>query len=662
MAHIYKTLFPSATTTPRWIIFAIDVAICTFSFVFATLLRFNFFNSEAYNIALFYPLPLVLAIRIVFIRYFRIYAGIIRYTSLQDGIRLFYTVSFSSILMAVIDILYFKFSPTHTQIIPLSVIIIDYLGSLVLMTAFRLSVKLMFMRANQPDKNIVLNYAIFGAGDAGMVAKQKLEQHSNVKVEKKVVAFFDDDSSKTFKYIDNITIYNFDSDFENIIQKLNITELIISPQHLSTSRRQEIIEKCLELEINIRNVPPVERWINGELSYNQLKQVRIEDLIERDTIVLDKGAIAQQLFQKTILITGAAGSIGSEMAHQILKNFNPLKLILVDKSEIRLYDLDHELSTNYKLNYKNSIELVIGDITNEARMRNVFETYAPNIVYHAAAYKHVPLMEDNPSEAIWVNVAGTKLIADIAVEYGVEKFVMISTDKAVNPTNVMGASKRIAEIYVQSLNTHLSLDATNIHHTKFITTRFGNVLGSSGSVIPKFRKQIEQGGPITVTHPDITRYFMTIPEACQLVLEAGNMGNGGEIYIFDMGQSIKIYDLARKMLKLSGLKVGKDIQIVFTGLRPGEKLKEELLADQETTMPTYHPKIMIAKVRTYDFVWSKTQVDVLIALYSGQNKDLIVGKMKEIVPEFLSQNSVFEELDFKQKNKILYTDKHSFRP
>lgn len=662
MPHIYKTLFPSSTTTPRWIIFSIDVAICAFSFVFATLLRFNFFNNDAFRLEFFYPLPLVLAMRIIFIIHFRIYAGIIRYTSLQDGVRLFYTLSFSSIALGLINIAFYRLTPSHIQFIPLSIIIIDYFGSLVLMTAFRLSIKLLFLKANKPDKSIVLNYAIFGAGAAGMIAKQKLEQHGKVKGEKKVVAFFDDDLSKAYKYIDNVTIYNFDNEFENVIQKLNITELIISPQHLTTSRRQEIIEKCLEHEINIRNVPPAERWINGELSYNQLKQVRIEDLIERDAIVLDKGAIAQQLFHKTVLITGAAGSIGSELAHQILKSFNPLKLILVDKSEIRLYDLDHELSTNYKLNYKNNIELVVGDITNEARMRNVFEKHAPNIVYHAAAYKHVPLMEENPSEAIWVNVAGTKLIADLSVEYGVEKFVMVSTDKAVNPTNVMGASKRIAEIYVQSLNTHLSMDATQVHHTKFITTRFGNVLGSSGSVIPKFRKQIEEGGPITVTHPDITRYFMTIPEACQLVLEAGNMGNGGEIYIFDMGQSIKIYDLARKMLKLSGLKVGKDIQIIFTGLRPGEKLREELLADQESTLPTYHPKIMIAKVRTYDFEWSKAQINVLIALYNGQNNDLMVGKMKEIVPEFLSQNSVFEELDFKHKNKLIDVDKHSYLP
>lgn len=594
--------------------------------------------------------------------YFRIYAGIIRYTSLQDAVRLFYTLSFSSILLGFINIFYLRVSPSHISFIPISIIIIDYFGSLVLMSAFRMTAKILFIQVNKPDKNVVVHYAIFGAGEAGIVAKRKLEQHGRIKGEKQVVAFFDDDTRKENNYVDNVTIFNFDSHFEDIVNKLNITELVISPQNMPPSRRQAIIEKCLELDVNIRNVPPAERWINGELSFNQLKQVRIEDLIEREAIVLDKGAIAQQLFQKTVLITGAAGSIGSEIAVQILKNFNPLKLILLDKSEVRLYELDMELSAGYKPNVKSKIDLVVGDITNEARMRMIFEKYAPNIVYHAAAYKHVPLMEDNPTEAVWVNVMGTKLVADLSVEYGAEKFVMVSTDKAVNPTNVMGASKRIAEIYVQALDTHLQEVSKGLHHTRFITTRFGNVLGSSGSVIPKFRKQIEEGGPITVTHPDITRYFMTIAEASQLVLEAGNMGDGGEIYIFDMGESVRIYDLARKMLKLSGLKIGKDIQIIFTGLRPGEKLKEELLADQERTMPTYHPKIMIAKVRTYDFDWCQLQIQMLITLYKEQNNDFIVSKMKEIVPEFLSQNSVFEELDYKPKIFNSDISKHSFLP
>ncbi|MFN3446357.1 MAG: UDP-N-acetylglucosamine 4,6-dehydratase family protein, partial [Bacteroidia bacterium] len=403
------------------------------------------------------------------------------------------------------------------------------------------------------------------------------------------------------------------------------------------------IESCLTYNISVRNVPPIEKWINGELSYNQIKNVKIEDLIERDTIVLDKGAIAEQVKNKVVMVTGAAGSIGSEIVRQLLQ-FGPQLLVLVDKSEVGLYELDNNLNEIIAPHNLKQVKLMVGDICNKDRMEKIFNTYKPQIVYHAAAYKHVPLMEENAGEAVRTNVNGTRTIADLSVKHDVERFVMVSTDKAVNPTNVMGASKRIAEIYVQSLNNFLI--ETGSSKTRFITTRFGNVLGSSGSVIPKFRKQIEEGGPITVTHPDITRYFMTIPEACQLVLEAGNMGKGGEIYIFDMGKSVKIIDLARKMIKLSGLTLGQDIQIVFTGLRPGEKIKEELLADQENTLPTYHPKIMVARVRTYDFLQAAKEIEDLLELYAQQNDEMVVRKMKLIVPEYVSQNSRFEALDY----------------
>lgn len=656
--ELLKFLFPKSSTVPRWVIFLVDVGICIFSFVFATFLRFNFFLNDPYSLVYFYPIPLVLASRIVFMLYFRIYAGIIQYTSVQDAVRVFYTVSLSSILLVLINYGYLQLNETKTVLIPLSILIIDYFGSLLLMNAFRISAKILFMRIHRPDANLIVYYAIFGAGEAGVEVKRKLENTTDEV--RKVVAFFDDDTRKVKNYVDGVTIYN-GNQIEEVCKKYKIKELIISPQQIAKNRKQEIIEQCLDAGVNIRSVPPVEKWINGELTFNQLKQARIEDLIERDAIVLDRGAIAQQLFNKTVLITGAAGSIGSEIANQILKHFNPQRLILVDKSEVQLYELDHELQLAYKTSYRNSLEIVVGDITNEARMRKIFESYSPQIIYHAAAYKHVPLMEENPSEAVRVNIGGTKLIADLAIEYQVEKFVMVSTDKAVNPTNVMGASKRIAEIYVQSLDGFL-VNKSEKHHTRFVTTRFGNVLGSSGSVIPKFRKQIEEGGPITVTHPDITRYFMTIPEACQLVLEAGNMGKGGEIYIFDMGKSVKIIDLARKMLQLQGLILGKDIQIVFTGLRPGEKLKEELLADQESTLPTYHPKIMIAKVRMYDFVFCNQQISILLELYNTQNNEIIVSKMKEIVPEFISQNSVFEELDYKQKDHLRGSIPHTYLP
>ncbi|MCZ2140368.1 MAG: polysaccharide biosynthesis protein, partial [Bacteroidia bacterium] len=439
-----------------------------------------------------------------------------------------------------------------------------------------------------------------------------------------------------------VMVYNPSKEFDTVLQKLEIVEIIISDQNINRAKKQNLIEHCLNYNIKVRNVPPIEKWINGELSYNQIKNVKIEDLIERDTIVLDKGAIAAQLKDKVVMVTGAAGSIGSEIVRQLIQ-FEPTQLILVDKSEVRLYEMDNELNSIPHLKTTKKVKLIVGDICNMERMEYLFKYYKPNILYHAAAFKHVPLMEDNPGEAVYTNVKGTKILADLSIKYDVDKFVFVSTDKAVNPTNVMGASKRIAEIYVQSLNNFLV--ETNAAHTRFITTRFGNVLGSSGSVIPRFRRQIEEGGPITVTHPDITRYFMTIPEACQLVLEAGNMGNGGEIYIFDMGNSIKIIDLAKKMVKLSGLTLGQDIQIAFTGLRPGEKINEELLADQENTLPTYHPKILIAQVRLYNFINVVKIIEDLINSYETQDDITIVSKMKQIVPEYKSNNSRFEKID-----------------
>ena len=448
------------------------------------------------------------------------------------------------------------------------------------------------------------------------------------------------------KSLEGIRIFDFEKNLIELNSKYEIDNLIISGINLSKNRKQEIIDKCLNNNITVQSVPPVEKWINGELSFNQIKTVKIEDLIERDVIELDIDAIGQQLNGKVVMVTGAAGSIGSEIVNQLCK-FKIKKIIAVDSSEESLYQLDSRISENLQNVNRKNIEIVVADITNLERMKGLFERFQPEMVYHAAAYKHVPLMENNPSEAIKTNVKGTMTIANLSVEFGVDKFVMVSTDKAVNPTNVMGASKRIAEIYVQSLSN--SIKQNNTSKTKFITTRFGNVLGSSGSVIPRFRKQIEAGGPITVTHPEITRYFMTIPEACQLVLEAGYMGNGGEIYVFDMGKSVKIIDLAKKMIRLSGFTLGKDIQIVYTGLRPGEKIYEELLNDQENTVPTHHSKIMIGKVRNYDFNMVKNSIDELLELYNFQNQTAIVAKMKEIVPEFISKNSPFEHLDKKQE-------------
>ena len=544
------------------------------------------------NFEYLYPsltvLPIYFLVKGVTMSYFRLNAFVIRHTSVQDGLRIFYAMAGASFILFFVDSIYNYLPSNKFHLFPLSILLIDFVLSTFFLASFRVFIKLMYIKINSTTSKSIINYAIFGAGDAGITTKRKLEQESRRGI--RIAAFFDDSIDKHRKILEGVSIYNGTSELEEILTRHNIEQVIIAIPSISKKRKQDIVERCLALNVNVRTVPPVEKWINGELSFNQIKNIKIEDLIERDVIELDKAKIGNQVNGKVVMVTGAGGSIGSEMVRQLIK-FKPKKLICLDKSEIKLYELDGELQESHKNELNTFVEIMVGDITNESRMKMVFEKYKPQIIYHAAAYKHVPLMEENPSEAIWVNVKGTKTIADLAYEYQADRFVMVSTDKAVNPTNVMGASKRIAEIYVQSLYHNA---VKNQVKTKYITTRFGNVLGSSGSVIPRFRKQIEDGGPITVTHPDITRYFMTIPEACQLVLEAGNMGNGGEIYIFDMGKSTKIVDLARKMIKLSGLTLGKDIQIVFTGLRPGEKLFEELLIGESVT-GTEHPKIMRAE-------------------------------------------------------------------
>ena len=473
---------------------------------------------------------------------------------------------------------------------------------------------------------------IYGSSSTGITAKRAIERDAGAKY--KVICFIDDHSTRIGKKIQGISIKP-SSDLLEIIQNNDIKLVIFSSQNIAQTKKQEIIDLCLANNTRVFTVPPVKSWINGELSFKQIKKININDLLEREPIQLDMDKISYEISNKTVLVTGAAGSIGSELVKQIIR-FNPKKLILLDQSESPLFEVERELIDEMNAN---NYEIVIGDIRNYDRMINVFNHFKPELVFHAAAYKHVPLMENNPSEALFTNVKGTKILADLAVQFKVEKFVMISTDKAVNPTNVMGATKRIAEIYVQSLNKNCN--------TKFITTRFGNVLGSNGSVIPLFKKQIERGGPVTVTHPEITRYFMTIPEACQLVLEAGAIGDGGEIFIFDMGKSVKIIDLARKMIKLYGLTVGKDIEINYSGLRPGEKLYEELLNDNENTLPTHHPQIMRAKVQELDFEFISNDIDDLLLKFQLQNNTDIVAHMKMLVPEYKSNNSVFEELDDK---------------
>jgi FlaA1/EpsC-like NDP-sugar epimerase len=496
------------------------------------------------------------------------------------------------------------------------------------MVAARTLVKVLYYELKNPSraKNKVI---VYGAGESGVITLRTLDKDAGSKF--KVVAFIDDDKKKKGKKIEGVKIHHTD-ELDELLTDMDITFIIISTVHLPASRKQKLVEKCLSYNTRVLNVPPISSWINGQLSFKQIKKIKIEDLLERDEIVLDKEKTYEQLYGKTILVTGAAGSIGSELVRQII-GFKPKKIVLLDQAESAIYDLVNEL----KEYDQTTFEEVIADIRNQERMENVFNHFKPQIVYHAAAYKHVPLMEMNPSEAISTNVGGTKIVADLAVKYNADRFVLVSTDKAVNPTSVMGASKRAAEIYTQAVGKNSK--------TKFITTRFGNVLGSNGSVIPLFKNQIEKGGPLTITHPEITRYFMTIPEACQLVLEAGCMGNGGEIFIFDMGESVKIVDLASKMIRLSGLTIGKDIEIVFTGLRPGEKLYEELLNNSENTIPTHNKQIMIAKVEPYELKQIEPEISKLIELFYTQDNVKIVSQLKAIVPEYLSNNSIFETLD-----------------
>ena len=481
---------------------------------------------------------------------------------------------------------------------------------------------------------------IYGTNKSAQIARQIIEENSGNKY--KVIGYLDDNKKHVGKVVNGVKIFDARSDFDTIPGSKIVKELILSERNISIERKNELVDICLSKNIKVRMVPPVEHWVKGELSLNQIKDINIEELLERDSIKLDNFNITQELKGRRVMVTGAAGSIGSEIVRQALY-YNPELIVLVDQAESDLFDIENELKLK-----KGTLKIYpfIGDITSEERMEGLFREYKPQIVFHAAAYKHVPMMEKNPSEAVHCNITGTKILADLSVKYLTEKFVMISTDKAVNPSNVMGASKRIAEMYVQSLNNYLQ--DKNPDSTKFITTRFGNVLGSNGSVIPVFKKQIDRGGPITVTHPEITRFFMTIPEACQLVLEAGAMGEGGEIFVFDMGKSIRIIDLAKKMVKLSGLEVGRDIEIVFTGLRSGEKLYEEILSSHENTLPTYHHKILIAKTREDSFETVKKNIQLLVNSVQDNDELKLVGIMKYIVPEFKSNSSKFEQLDKKK--------------
>ncbi|WP_396634847.1 polysaccharide biosynthesis protein [Maribacter sp. R86514] len=619
--------YTSQRYASKWLVLFIDLLTVGFSFVLSYLIRFNLtFNFDVQNLVV--QLPLVILTALISFVIVGSYNGVVRHTGVRDVYNIFNAVCLSSIILIFIVIGNREVAFINSFTVPLSIIIINSLITFVVLTASRFAFKSLYNRINGSLK-VSKHVLIYGAGESGVLTRSAITNHSKSRY--KVVGFIDRDVKKIGKNINGVPVFARKSLTEAFIVKNNISEIIFSIQNIDSAKLRKTVEGLVDLPIIVKIVPPIEDWINGELKVSQIKQVQIEDLLDRAPITIKNSKIAMELMNKSIMVTGGAGSIGSEIVRQIC-NYSYKSLIVLDSAESALYDLQQELKQN---GFHNFIPIVT-DIRDKNRMNALFSEHKPNVVFHAAAYKHVPLMEYNSYEAIKINIGGTKNVADLSVIHGVEKFVFVSTDKAVNPTNVMGATKRIAEMYISCMQKE--------NKTKFITTRFGNVLGSNGSVIPLFRKQIEKGGPLTLTHKDITRYFMTIPEASQLVLEAGAMGDGGEIFIFDMGESVKIFDLAKNMIKLSGLRYPEDIDIKITGLRPGEKLYEELLANGENTLPTYHQKIKISKVRDVEYAKVRSKIDELCItnmFFSGNTVKL----MKEIVPEYVSKNSDFCELD-----------------
>ncbi|MBO5381929.1 MAG: polysaccharide biosynthesis protein [Bacteroides sp.] len=618
---------------PIWTILLIDVFIVTLSTILAYALRVDFKSAFLDAQILTSTIIISILVNVVFFRIFKTYSGVLRYSSFVDILRIFASLAAA---YAVLIILSFILSACGlTILLSPFVLMIAMVFSSALMVCSRVVVKTLFEFLNF-DSVHSSNVVIYGAKEAGVNIAKSLRV--NFRNHYRLRGFIADESELIGKVIMGVKVYPNDADIVEKLQDMEVKTVIVSPAKMEALKKNELADLLLANKIKLLTAPPLSEWTGQTLEHAQIKEIQIEDLLQRDPIDIDIRKVASNLEGKRVLITGAAGSIGSEIMRQVA-SFNPYKLILVDQAETPLHDIRLELQDKWR---NIDAATIVADISNKTRMEAIFKEYKPQYIFHAAAYKHVPMMEDNVSESIQINVLGTKNVADLAVKYGANKFVMISTDKAVNPTNVMGCSKRICEIYVQSLAKKLLKEDKSA--TQFITTRFGNVLGSNGSVIPRFRDQIQRGGPVTVTHPEIIRYFMTIPEACRLVLEAGSMGSGGEIYIFDMGKPVKIVDLAKRMISLSGR---TDVKIEFTGLRHGEKLYEELLNVKELTKPTYHEKIMIATVREYDYDEVKHRIQDLIDVSYEYDQMKIVAAMKDLVPEFVSKNSCFEVLDKK---------------
>lgn len=622
---------------PRWIVLLIDVGILVFSATITYFLISNLTLKFYETLSAPVRYLVIVAVNTMYFFVFKTYAGIIRHSTFIDGIKLL-LATFSG-FVTLIGMNYIFYFAVGERIFLAPGLIFNFVLNFALLFLFRILVKSVFERYLSVKANERLIPALVYGTDANAIAVAnalKLEVPSRFKL----VGFISNKPKSSSKTILDLPLLQSTRRMSVVMRSMGVQALILADNLMSTEDKREMVDDCLEHGYKVYSLPIISDWENQKEISRKIQTIKIEDLLERKPIVLDKSKLALQIHQKRILVTGAAGSIGSEITRQVLE-FEPQELILVDQAETPLHQLCLEIE---KSSPHTKIQVVIQDIRNREAMERVFQKFLPHKVYHAAAYKHVPLMEQNPDQAILVNVMGTKNIADLALKYKADKFVMVSTDKAVNPSNVMGASKRIAEKYVQSL-FYTQEAASEASSTKFVTTRFGNVLGSNGSVVPLFAKQIEEGGPVTITHPDIIRYFMTIPEACQLVLEAGVMGNGGEIYLFDMGKPVRIIDLAKKMIRMAGYIPNKEIAIKVTGLRPGEKLFEELLNNTSQTLPTRHEKIVVAQEPPEEYQKIPAMIDTLVALAQKDSHVAIVTYMKKIVPEYISNNSEYQLLD-----------------
>lgn len=614
----------------KWLVFLFDLCVIVFTFFLAYIIRYNF--KFDFDIEIFLKqIPFVVAAAAISILIVGSYKGVVRFTGTKDVINLVVGLNILATILIISTFTSRKFHFDTTFDIPGSIIYIHLLLNMFFLITIKFYIKTAYRNLFE-NFGTKKNTLIYGAGTSGMITYEALS--NDPKSETKIIGFIDDDKQKIGKQINVLRVYGLDHITPEFVASKNLEQVIISMHNVDSEHLLHISNTFLDIGVKVKTVPPLNQWVNGNFNLKEIKDLNIEDLLGRHQIQIDNPLLVQEYTNKVLLVTGAAGSIGSELTRRLSK-YQYKHLILVDNSESALYNIQQELVQNQKLN----ITAIVADVRDYKRLETIFSKHKPEIVFHAAAYKHVPLMEKNPFEAVKVNILGSYNTANLSSIYGVEKFVFISTDKAVNPTNVMGATKRIAEMYISSLS---ELQPTK---TKFIITRFGNVLGSNGSVIPLFKKQIKAGGPLTVTHKDIIRYFMTIPEACALVLEAAAMGSGQEIYVFDMGKPVKILDLAKNMITLSGLKYPQDIDIKIVGLRPGEKIYEELLIDGENSIPTYNDKIMIARCKPIDANEFYLQLNTLLAITSKTQNIEIVSKIKDIVPEYTPNNTNYDVLN-----------------